>query len=111
MFDFTYFLDVSLLNVDEDFCYIIQLDTNGHTAFEIDTSENTFKTTAKYTDHDDYLDDLLKRESSTITICPTGHESFYLLFNETVQPLIHKQLVNRETWRGKGKRKMPRGKN
>lgn len=107
MFDFMYFLDVSLLNVDEEFCYIVNLDTNGHSAFEIDTSEHL----PRNNDGIYRLDQLLQQESSTITICPTGHESFHLLFNETVQPLIHKQLVNRETWRGKGKRKMPRGKN
>lgn len=103
MFDFMYFLDVSLLNVDEGFCYMVQLDTNGHTTFEIDTSTHTFKTIANCPGHDDYLDCLLKRESSTISICPTGHESFHLLLNETVQSLIHKPLANRETWRGKGK--------
>ena len=36
MFNFTYFLDVAFLDVDEDFCYIVHFDADGHTAFEID---------------------------------------------------------------------------
>lgn len=40
LFNFTYFLDVAFLDVDEDFCYIVHFDTYGHSAFEIDTSKH-----------------------------------------------------------------------
>lgn len=43
--------------------------------------------------------------SDLISICPTGHEAF---FNNLKTPTAPR-LQNRETWRGSGKRRMPRG--
>ncbi|PHS64378.1 MAG: hypothetical protein COB09_08365 [Thalassobium sp.] len=60
--------------------------------------------------HEEYVKELmekqLKKAGLTIAICPTGHEAF---FEELKTPAVP-QLQNRETWRGKGKRRMPRGK-
>lgn len=39
------------------------------------------------------------------SICPTGHEVF---FDDLKAPAVPR-LQNRETWRGKGKRRMPKG--
>lgn len=44
-------------------------------------------------------------KSDLISICPTGHEAFFDDFKTPASP----RLQNRETWRGKGKRRMPRG--
>ena len=43
--------------------------------------------------------------SDLISICPAGHEAF---FDDLKTPAVPR-LQNRETWRGKGKRRMPKG--